>query len=161
MISHMMPLIAAMTFAMALAPAAHAADNGLITKESRHSVAETVAKFEAAIKAKAAGGWSVFTTIDHAAAAQKAGLTMKPRTVIVFGNPTTGTPPMIRSAMLAIDLPMKALVWQDDADKVWLTYNSSDYLNATIFARHGVAMPGDAAKMLDAFLASVSDASVN
>jgi uncharacterized protein (DUF302 family) len=147
--------------ALAMHSVTASADDGLVTKPSKYSVKETIDNFEAAINAQAAGGWVVFDRIDHSAAAKNAGLDMRPRTVIIFGNPKAGTLPMTKSATLAIDLPMKALVWQDDADKVWLTYNSSDYLNATIFARHGVAMPGDAAKMLDAFLASVSDASVN
>ena len=82
---------------------------------------------------------------------------MRPRTVIVFGNPKAGTPQMTRSATLAIDLPMKALVWQDDQDKVWLTYNSSQYSAAEIYPRHGLAVPDDAAKMLENFLADVSN----
>jgi hypothetical protein len=74
------------------------ADSGLITKPSKHTVQKTVDKFEAAIKSKAAGGWMVFSRIDHAAAAKDAGLEMRPRTVIIFGNPRSGTPPMTRSA---------------------------------------------------------------
>src|ERR1700689_4816542 len=97
--------------------------------------------------------------IDHAAAARDAGLEMRPRTVIVFGNPKAGTPQMTKSATLAIDLPMKALVWQDDQDKVWLTYNSSQYGAAEIYPRHGLAVPHDATKMLENFLADVSDRS--
>ena len=94
------------------------ADSGLVTKPSRYSVPETIERFEAAIKSKAAAGWIIFSRIDHAAAAKDAGLQMRPRTVIVFGNPKAGTPQMTKSATLAIDLPMKALVWQDDQDKV-------------------------------------------
>jgi uncharacterized protein (DUF302 family) len=133
------------------------ADGGLITKPSRYSVQETIERFEATIKSKAAAGWSIFSRIDHAAAARDAGLEMRPRTVIVFGNPKAGTPQMTKSATLAIDLPMKALVWQDDQDKVWLTYNSSQYGAAEIYPRHGLAVPDDAAKMLENFLADVSD----
>lgn len=101
------------------------ADSGLVTKPSKYTVHETIDRFEAVIKSKAAGGWVIFTRIDHAAAAKAAGLEMRPRTMIIFGNPKAGTPPMTKNATLAIDLPMKALVWQDDQDKVWLTYNSS------------------------------------
>ena len=125
------------------------ADGGLITKASRYSVQETIERFEAAIKSKAAAGWVIFSRIDHAAAAKDAGLQMRPRTVIVFGNPKAGTPQMTKSATLAIDLPMKALVWQDDQDKVWLTYNSSQYSAAEIYPRHGLAVPDEAAKMLE------------
>ena len=124
------------------------ADNGLITKPSKHSVSETIDKFEAAIKAKSADGWVVFSKIDHGAAAKDAGLEMKPRTLIIFGNPKGGLPPMTKSATLAIDLPMKALVWQDDQDKVWLSYNSSEYGAKVIFPRHGLAVPEAAATAL-------------
>ena len=135
------------------------ADSGLITKASKYSVQETIERFEAAIKSKAAAGWTIFTRIDHAAAARSAGLEMPARTVIVFGNPKAGTPPMTKSATLAIDLPMKALVWQDDRNKVWLTYNSSEYGATLIYPRHGLAVPDDAAKTLEKFLADVSDQS--
>lgn len=135
------------------------ADNGLVTKPSKYSVKDTIEKFESAIKANAVGGWVVFTRIDHAAAAKEAGLEMRPRTVIIFGNPKGGTPGMTKSATLAIDLPMKALVWQDDQDKVWLTYNSSEYSANVISPRHGVAVPEIAEKNLVKFLAEVSDQS--
>ena len=133
------------------------ADNGLVTKPSKYSVQETVEKFEAAVKSKAAGGWVVFSRIDHAAAAKQAGLEMRPRTVIIFGNPKGGTPPMTKGATLAIDLPMKALVWQDDQDKVWLTYNSSEYGAKQIYPRHGLSVPDEAERMLEKFLADASD----
>jgi uncharacterized protein (DUF302 family) len=131
---------------------AGAADDGLITKPSKYSVEETVARFEAAVKQKEAAGFAVFTEIDHAAAARKFGLDMRPRTVIVFGNPKLGTPTMIKTPLLAIDLPTKALVWEDDQGKVWLSYNSSDYLYNTIYPRHGAAVPpatAPFAKLLD------------
>ena len=114
------------------------ADSGLISKHSKFTVQETIERFEAAIKSKAAGGWLVFSRIDHAAAAKDAGLDMRPRTVIIFGNPKNGTPSMTSTATLAIDLPMKALVWQDDRDQVWLTYNSSEYSAREIYPRHGL-----------------------
>jgi uncharacterized protein (DUF302 family) len=135
------------------------ADNGLITKPSKYSVQETVEKFEAAVKSKASAGWVIFSRIDHAAAAKDAGLEMRPRTVIIFGNPKAGTPQMTKSATLAIDLPMKALVWQDEQSKVWLTYNSSEYGAKQIYPRHGLAVPDEAAKMLEKFLADASDQS--
>jgi uncharacterized protein (DUF302 family) len=135
------------------------ADGGLITKRSKYTVRETIEKFEAAIKSKAPGGWVVFSTIDHAAAAKDAGLEMRPRTVIIFGNPRNGTPTMTKSPTLAIDLPMKALVWQDDQNKVWLTYNSSEYSAREIYPRHGLTVPDDAAKMLEKFLADAGDRS--
>src|SRR5216684_1739893 len=135
------------------------ADGGLITKPSKYTVQETIEKFEAAIKSKSAGGWVIFSRIDHAAAAKDAGLEMRPRTVIVFGNPKAGTPPMTKSATLAIDLPMKALVWQDDQEKVWLTYNSGEYGAKVIYPRHDITVPDDAAKALDKFLVDAGDQS--
>jgi len=131
-----------------------AADSGLITKQSRYSVKETVERFEAAVKAKEANGFMVFTQLDHAAAAKKFDLDMLPRTVIVFGNPKLGTPTMKNTPLLAIDVPPKALVWQDDQGKVWLTYNSAEYLGGTIYPRHGLANPPGTpalAKALDEF----------
>jgi len=150
-------IIAGVLLVMSSSPAF--ADNGLITKPSKYTVQETIEKFEAAVKSKAAGGWVIFSRIDHAAAAKDAGLEMRARTVIIFGNPRGGTPPMTKSATLAIDLPMKALVWQDEQNKVWLTYNSSEYGAKEIYPRHGLTVPGDAAKMLEKFLADVSDQS--
>jgi uncharacterized protein (DUF302 family) len=135
------------------------ADGGLITKPSKYTVQQTIEKFEAAVKSKAAGGWVVFSRIDHAAAAKDAGLDLRARTVIIFGNPKAGTPQMSKNATLAIDLPMKALVWQDDADKVWLTYNASDYSAKKIYPRHGLTVPDEAAQVLAKFLADVSDQS--
>jgi uncharacterized protein (DUF302 family) len=135
------------------------ADSGLITKPSKYTVQQTIEKFEAAVKSKAPGGWVIFSRIDHAAAAKDAGMEMRPRTVIIFGNPRGGTPSMTKSATLAIDLPMKALVWQDDQNKVWLTYNSSEYGAKEIYPRHGLTVPDDAAKMLEKLLADVSDQS--
>ena len=124
-----------------LASAAFGADAGLVTKQSRYSVRETVERFEAAVKAKEANGFTVFTEIDHSAAAKKFGVDMLPRTVIVFGNPKFGTPVMKKTPLLAIDVPPKALVWQDDEGKVWLTYNSAEYLGSTIYPRHGLTDP--------------------
>jgi uncharacterized protein (DUF302 family) len=135
---------------------AHAADDGLITKPSRYSVKETVARFEAAVKEREAAGATVFTEIDHAAAARKFGLDMRPRTVIVFGNPKLGTPVMIKTPLLAIDVPPKALVWEDDQGKVWLSYNSADYLYKTIYPRHGAEAPPTTAPVAK-FLDEISD----
>jgi uncharacterized protein (DUF302 family) len=134
----------------AFANTALAADAGLITKPSKYSVQETITRFEAAVKTKAAAGFTVFTRIDHAAAAKQAGLDMRPRTVIVFGNPKLGTPAMVKTPLLAIDVPPKALVWEDDQGKVFLSYNSSDYLYKTIYPRHGLAGPPSTAPLAKA-----------
>ena len=137
--------LASLALSLAICATANAADDGLITKPSKYSVNETITRFEAAVKEKEAAGFTVFTVIDHAAAAKKFGLDMRPRTVIVFGNPKLGTPVMVKTPLLAIDVPPKALVWEDDQGKVWLTYNSADYLYKTIYQRHGAPIPPDTA----------------
>ena len=115
--------------------------NGLVTLESHHTVHETITRFEAAVRHR---GWTIFTVIDHAAAAKAVGLSLRPRSVIVFGHPERGTEAMRSNPTLAIDLPMKALVWQDDQNKVWLTYNSADYIATNIYPRHGLSIPPEA-----------------
>jgi hypothetical protein len=88
----------ALSLAICTGPAtAHAADDGLITEPSKYSVEETVTRFEAAVKQREAAGFTVFTEIDHAAAAKKFSLDMRPRSVIVFGNPKLGTPAMVKT----------------------------------------------------------------
>lgn len=134
-----------------------ASDNGLVTKESHYSVRETVDRFKAGIKANEANGLMFFTEIDHAVAAKKFGLEMLPRTVIVFGNPKNGTPVMQKNPTLAIDVPLKALVWQDEQGRVWLSYNSSEYLINTIYPRHGLALPASATQPLERSLTQLSD----
>ncbi len=131
-----------------------AADTGLITKPSKYSVPETIERFEAAIKAK---GWIVFTELDHAAAAAKVGLQLRSRTVVVFGNPKLGTVPMQMAPTLAIENPPKALVWQDDQGKVWLTYNSAEYIASYVYPRHGLSITPEGLKNYEQFLAEVSD----
>jgi uncharacterized protein (DUF302 family) len=100
-------------------------DNGLIHLSSPYTVLETLARLEAIVERK---GLTIAARIDHSGDAAKAGLTMQPTQLLVFGNPKSGTPLMIASPGAAIDLPLKALVWQDDEDKVWLSYNSPGYL---------------------------------
>src|SRR6267154_4509495 len=146
-------LVAATTF-LCLAPQlSFATDSGLITKESKQSVGETAQKFASAVNSKSANGWMVFTEIDHAAAAEKAGLKLRPRTVIVYGNPKLGTAGMQKAPTVAIDVPLKALVWEDDQGKVWLTYNSAEYIQNYIYPRHGLPSNPDAAKATGVVLA--------
>ena len=137
----------ALLFLSAFIPKSNSADQSLITTQSRYSVKETIARFEEAVKAKEPLGFMVFTEIDHAAAAKKFGLELRPRVVIVFGNPKLGTPVMIKTPLLAIDVPPKALVWEDDEGKVWLSYNSAEYLGNTIYARHGLPDPPSTPKL--------------
>jgi len=112
-----------------------AAPPGLITVPSNNSVLDTIQRFEDAVRDS---GWMVFTRLDHAAAAEKYQQKLLPRTVIVYGNPGLGTANMVKVPTLAIDIPPKALVWQDDQGKVWLSYNSATYLSETVYSRHGV-----------------------
>jgi uncharacterized protein (DUF302 family) len=114
-------------------------DNGLIQIPSHYSVGETVTRLGAAFEAK---GMKVFATIDHSGEAEKVGLKMRPTRVMLFGSPKGGTPLMVAAPSLAIDLPMKVLIAEDDQGKVSVTYNSPDYLKQ----RHGV--PDDLIKSL-------------
>jgi uncharacterized protein (DUF302 family) len=134
-----------------------AADAGLVTVQSKHTVSETIQRFEAAINANVDQGWKVFTEIDHMDAAEKVGSKLLPRTLIVFGNPRFGTPAMAKAATLAIDLPQKAVVWQDEQGRTWLTYNSGEYLQDVVFARHGLSASPEGATSFDKFLRQVSE----
>jgi uncharacterized protein (DUF302 family) len=151
------PLLAAFTIGFLLlqsvaaqSPQTHPVA-GLITKPSKYSVRETISRFETAVKSK---GWVVFGEIDHAEAAVKAGVELRPRTVIVFGNPKLGSPRMQEYPTLAIDNPPKALVWEDDQGKVFLSFNSAEYLLDYVYTRHGVPKPSSTFAQ---FLDEVSD----
>ena len=76
-------------------------------------------------------GVTVFARIDHAAGAQRIGQTLKPTLLIIFGNPAMGTPLIQRSRSMGIDLPLKALIWEDSAGEVWFSYNAPEYLAPT------------------------------
>jgi uncharacterized protein (DUF302 family) len=104
---------------------------GIVSIQSGHSVDETVEKLKAVLQAK---GIALFALVDHSGEAAKAGLAMPPTKLAIFGNPKAGTPLMLAAPTLAIDLPLKILVWEDPQKKVWLSYNSPEYLGL----RHGV-----------------------
>jgi uncharacterized protein (DUF302 family) len=109
-------------------------DQGELVKvASRYSFEETVRRLQAAFGEK---GLQVFAVIDHSGEAEKVGLKMRPTKVLIFGSPKGGTPLMVAAPSLAIDLPMKALVAEDAAGKVSVTYNSPEYLQG----RHGVPL---------------------
>ena len=126
-------LLAIMLFAIAPVAtsfAAQAADNnGLISRVSPYPVSETLDRLEAVLKSK---GVKIFARIDHAAEAQSVGMSLRPTQLLIFGNPKAGTPLMRASQSIGLDLPMKALAWQDAQGQVQLTWNSPDYL----IARH-------------------------
>ena len=106
--------------------------SGLITVESSRDPRETVQRLLAGIAAK---GLTVFARVDHAAGAAEVGMPLRPTELIIFGNAKGGTPLMQREQTIGIDLPLKALVWQDADGRTWLAYNDP----AWIVERHGVA----------------------
>ena len=108
-----------------------AAAKGMVHKASNHSVNQTVTKLKSILDAKAV---KLFAVIDHSAEAEQVGMKMPATKLLVFGNPKAGTPLMLASPTIAIDLPLKILVWEDAGGKVWVSYNSPAYLRE----RHGV-----------------------
>ncbi|OED39648.1 hypothetical protein AB833_14730 [Chromatiales bacterium (ex Bugula neritina AB1)] len=123
--------MAGATLAMALAAGAASADGGMVTIASAHSVKDTADKLEKVLESK---GMNVFGRVNHAKGAEKAGMQLQPTELVIFGNPKVGTPLMKCARTVAIDLPQKALIWQDDAGKVWFSYNDPAYLAE----RHGM-----------------------
>jgi uncharacterized protein (DUF302 family) len=129
--------------------------DGLITKPSAYSVDTTLDRLEAALKER---GFMIFARLDHAAAAAAVGLQMPRETVLVFGNPRIGTPNFLKYPTLAIDLPIKALVWQDASGQVWLSYNSQKYLAAAVYTRHGVTLDQPLADRVERQFEEIADA---
>ena len=105
--------------------------NGIIDVESHHSVDETVERLRGILAAKAV---TLFALVDHSGEAAKAGLTMRPTKLLIFGSPKAGTPVMLAAPSIAIDLPLKILVWEDADGKSWVSYNAPEYLRE----RHSV-----------------------
>jgi uncharacterized protein (DUF302 family) len=116
-------------------------DRGIVSRRSPHSVDDTIARVKTLLDAKQI---ALFALIDHSGEAAKAGLAMRPTKLVVFGNPRAGTPAMTVAPSLAIDLPLKLLVWEDEQGAAWVSYNSLGYL----VERHGV--PRDLAQPLAA-----------
>jgi uncharacterized protein (DUF302 family)/uncharacterized membrane protein YidH (DUF202 family) len=106
-------------------------DNGIVNLPSNHSVDETVKKLQSILQAK---GVTLFALVDHSGEAEKAGMKMRPTKLLIFGSPKAGTPLMLAAPSIAIDLPLKILVWEDGGGKVWAAYNSPAYLQQ----RHGL-----------------------
>jgi uncharacterized protein (DUF302 family) len=109
-----------------------AAADGLVTLKSPRSAKDTMNRLEEVVKQR---GLNVFARIDHAAGAAKVGKALRPTEVLIFGNPQGGTPLMEGAQSAGIDLPLKALVWEDSSSQVWLAYNDAGY----IAQRHGAA----------------------
>jgi len=104
---------------------------GIIDKPSNHSVDQTVENLKDILQSK---GIKLFALVDHSGEAEKVGIKMRPTKLLIFGSPKAGTPLMLAAPSVAIDLPLKILVWQDDQGKVWVSFNSPEYLKE----RHGL-----------------------
>jgi uncharacterized protein (DUF302 family) len=104
---------------------------GIVDKPSNHSVDQTVEKLKNILQTK---GVALFALVDHSGEAEKVGMKMRPTKLLIFGSPKAGTPLMLAAPSVAIDLPLKILVWEDGNGKVWVSYNSPEYLKE----RHGL-----------------------
>lgn len=140
--------VAALAIALPALPAL-AQQGGMVTRQSAHDVRTTLDRFTAAVRE---AGWVVFTELDHAAAAQAVGMTLRPRTVVFFGSPRAGTPGMAANPTLALDLPMRVLVWQDNDGRTQVTRSTGEDLAERVFARHGVTIPPEGRRNTEAFL---------
>lgn len=123
------------------------AAEGLVTLASGYGPKETTDRFEAGIKAR---GMTIFARVDHAAGAAEVGLPLRPTELLIFGNAKGGTPLMQSSQTIGIDLPLKALVWQDQSGKTWVSYNDPSWLAR----RHELGSEVDAA--VNAMAAGIS-----
>jgi uncharacterized protein (DUF302 family) len=150
------PVMRLIRFAALFALLGHAllaqAADGLVAVKSPHSAQDTMNRLEGAVKQR---GLNVFARIDHAAGAAKVGKTLRPTELLIFGNPQGGTPLMECAQTTGIDLPLKALVWQDESSQVWLGYNDPAFLAQ----RHG-ATACPAVENLRKALAGLAEATV-
>ena len=105
---------------------------GIIDIQSHQPVDQTVSRLKAILQEK---GIKLFALIDHSGEAEKAGMKMPPTKLLIFGNPKGGTPLMLAAPSIAIDLPLKILIWEDTQGKTWVSYNSPEYLQQ----RHGIS----------------------
>lgn len=128
--------------------------DGLVTLASPHGPRDTMDRLEAGLRAK---GVRVFARIDHAAGAAEAGLSMRPTELLIFGSAKAGTPLMQSVQSIGIDLPLKALVWQDAAGAIWLSYNDPAWLAA----RHGVPPDTPVPGAMSLLLAAVAKAATS
>ena len=141
---------------LAFATTAQADDSGLVTRPSKYSVAETTSRLVAAIESS--GTYKLFWQLDHAANAEReAGAALLPSQLVLFGNPRGGAPLMKDAPTLGLDLPNRALVWQDADGKVWLTYNDI----AVTFAKHKLKRSAEQVKAIEARQAALFDKAAN
>ena len=131
-ISHVTVLLVTIVLQAAAGDNAVMKENGIIDIASNHSVDQTVERLKSILQSKEV---TVFALIDHSGEAEKVGMKMRPTKLLIFGSPKAGTPLMLAAPSIAIDLPLKILVWEDGQGKVWLSYNSLEYLKD----RHGLS----------------------
>jgi len=148
--------IRALAVLLFVAPAA-AGESGLIEKRSNHSVAETADRLETALEEK---GLKVFARIDHAAAAADYGEELPALVLVIFGNPKSGTAMMQKAPTAGIDLPLKAIVYENKNGEVWLAYNSADEVMDEQLARHGLSFTAEQKAPIAAMLDSVTSQAV-
>lgn len=149
-------VLCALAVLLFVAPAA-AGESGLIEKRSNHSVAETADRLEAALEEK---GLKVFARIDHAAAGADYGEELPPLVLVIFGNPKSGTAMMRKAPTAGIDLPLKAIVYENQKGEVWLAYNSADQVMDEQLARHGLSFTAEQKAPIAAMLDGVTDLAV-
>lgn len=143
---------AAAATSLLITGAVYAAD-GMVEVKSASSVKDTISKFEAAAKER---GQVIFAHIDHAAGAQKIGVTLRPIELLIFGNPQGGTPLMQCAQSVGIDLPMKALAWEDASGQVWLGYNDPQFLVTRHGAKDCLPVAAKLRKALDGLAAAAT-----
>lgn len=122
--------------------------DGMIVKSSMNSVSQTIDRLEQVLKSK---GITVFLRVDHADGAKKIGKTLRPTQLLIFGNPKLGSPLMMSNQSIAIDLPLKAIAWEDAAGKVWLGYNTPVSLSKRHHIDDREAVIAKMTKVLDKF----------
>jgi uncharacterized protein (DUF302 family) len=110
-------------------------DNGLITIPSAYGVGETIDRLASEVRSK---GMTIFARVDHAAGAKDAGLSLRPTLLLIFGNAKGGTPLMQDKQQIGIDLPLKALAWEDASGKIWLSYNDLKWLGRRHNLKHEI-----------------------
>ena len=146
----MQKLLGSITIILLLSASAYAGD-GLVSIKSSHDVKTTADRLENVLKEK---GMKVFIRVNHAQGAQKVGKELRPTELVIFGNPKVGTPLMQCRQSVAIDLPQKALIWQDAQEQVWLSYNDPDYL----VKRHGITKCAEVIKKIKGALGKFAKA---
>jgi uncharacterized protein (DUF302 family) len=130
-----------------------AADVPMVSKKSPHSVATTMDKLEAALKAKEVG---VVARVNHAGAAKKVGIEMRDTELVIFGNPKLGSPLMVNQQSAAIDLPLKVIAWKDDKGQVWVGFTDP----AELVKRHGLTGQDEVINKMKGALDSFTNAAI-